>query len=451
MSETAPMPEASSLPRTEAIQSEEIYRPVSGLAIAAFVLAVVFGAVVASIGAAGLVGRTPVLLSGWLFLFPAGSVALSILAQRQIRRSEGTRAGMRLAVWGMWLSVIFGLGYGAHSVATYFTIRHQVEDFLLNPEKGFVAKLKRPDGVNAAFLLTQPPDARGNVSDQDTRAMELKFKHNLVQFRTSRLARVVHQDYAALGGEAQVHIQSVSSLRYEQEGFALEVMVTAVTPERTAGFSLTLRSKESAGIGIDKWYIDLTRIRDAQEELTPVGQALDDLRKRSHMFAAKWLRKLREDRDFAGALKDTLNPSDFSPGGKGIKKDIGDKNARALIDRLFDPAVKAEDLKLTDVTLGCCLAESRMQAPGGPPPAYWGVSKDKKHLQVFHDVNLSFDNFEKGGGRIMCMGHVVVERADTGLFTVDLKHPPEWHILRVELTSAHTRESGAPGKGPGPG
>ena len=45
---------------------------------------------------------------------------MSGLGWLQVQRSEGTRAGAALAVWGIRLCVVLGLGYWAYYAATRF-------------------------------------------------------------------------------------------------------------------------------------------------------------------------------------------------------------------------------------------------------------------------------------------------------------------------------------------
>src|SRR5262245_51598195 len=95
-----------------------VYRPLSGLAIAGLALGGVYAVLVVFSVVVGLLRREPFFLPLWLLLFPLLGGVLCVLALRQIRQAEGTRAGGALARTGLWLSVLAGLGYTTYSAFT---------------------------------------------------------------------------------------------------------------------------------------------------------------------------------------------------------------------------------------------------------------------------------------------------------------------------------------------
>src|SRR5438552_14320950 len=77
------------------------YRPISGLAIAALGVAVLTAVIVLVIVAVSLAkGRA--ILAEWVVALAVLGLALSVVARWQIRRSEGTRAGLGLAGISIW-------------------------------------------------------------------------------------------------------------------------------------------------------------------------------------------------------------------------------------------------------------------------------------------------------------------------------------------------------------
>jgi hypothetical protein len=73
------------------------YRPLSGLALAGFALAVVYSAVIGIYAVMALIAGVPVFLPPWALIFPLIALALAGAARRQIRLSEGSRSGLALA------------------------------------------------------------------------------------------------------------------------------------------------------------------------------------------------------------------------------------------------------------------------------------------------------------------------------------------------------------------
>src|SRR5262245_1172021 len=108
-SERPVAPSTSTLPESGAPPGL-VYRPISGLAIAGLACAVFYTGLVLFSLAIAFFQREPLLLSFWLLLLPGAGALLGFLALRQIRNSEGTRAGTLLARWSIWLSVLSGVG-----------------------------------------------------------------------------------------------------------------------------------------------------------------------------------------------------------------------------------------------------------------------------------------------------------------------------------------------------
>src|SRR5262245_26908464 len=95
--------------------SEAGYQPLSGLAIAAIGVAslTTIGMVLLA-WASRSAGKPAVdMLARVLFGAALLGIALSVAARFQIRRSEGTRVGIKMANVAWWLSVLCAGGYGA--------------------------------------------------------------------------------------------------------------------------------------------------------------------------------------------------------------------------------------------------------------------------------------------------------------------------------------------------
>src|SRR5437870_645296 len=108
-----------------------VYRPVSLLAIVGACLGGLYTALVLLTTIVALINGTPYFLRGWLVILVLGGVVLSLLAMWQIRQSEGTLAGQAVARWGLWLSLVPGLGYEAYRYATGWALTQQANDFLM--------------------------------------------------------------------------------------------------------------------------------------------------------------------------------------------------------------------------------------------------------------------------------------------------------------------------------
>ena len=70
-------------------------------------------------------------------------IVFSLIGQKQIQNSEGTRAGAKLARLGIWLSLLSGLGYLSYYYVTGLALQSQANAFLMEKSEdgGFFPRL----------------------------------------------------------------------------------------------------------------------------------------------------------------------------------------------------------------------------------------------------------------------------------------------------------------------
>jgi hypothetical protein len=328
---------------------------------------------------------------------------------------------MALARWGLWLSVLFGLGYGTYRGATDFAVRRQAEDFLLDENKGFFAKLKTPGQINAAFLLTRPPDLREDINPNNEEQVQRLFARVLPGFVNSNLVRFIRQG----GKDTEVEIQDIKTCTYREGGYWVDVEVAITTPDEFVLYPLTVRSRDS-GTGRE-WFVDWNRVPERPKKVEPTqrGDDLMNLRMASHQYVLEWLRKLN------GA---NLKPSDFHPEKDGLTfVRVRDEKQRELVRKVFgqlcDP--NASDRPVMRPTVMCCKGEDQK----GPVLAYYTVNKDKNRLEITHEIRLMFGAMVNGQPQpLMCFAKLIVQRTDSGLLTYDPDRLPSWRIVRMEIS-----------------
>src|SRR4051812_32624252 len=110
------------IPSSPPVSEPIAYRPISGFAIAGVAAAGLFVVLVLVAAVVALYQGAPFFYSPWVVLLPAAGLVLSLVARNQIRGSEGTRAGDTLAATGVWLSLLFGLGYFVYFYVTGLAI-----------------------------------------------------------------------------------------------------------------------------------------------------------------------------------------------------------------------------------------------------------------------------------------------------------------------------------------
>lgn len=427
------MVDTTPLPAGEQVSAESDYRPLAALSIIGLCLAVFFAVFILVNVLVGWVRGTPFTVEAWFLIFPLTGAVVSYLAQRQIRNSEGTRAGMALATSGLWISVLFGLGYAAYMGATNFALRKQAEDFLTNPETGFLAKLKDPAQVNAAFLMIVPPDLRENINPEDERRMQKVYQRRLDDFRSNPIVGIVRQGGP---GATEYRTKSVRWHGYREGGFWVEVDVEFRTPEVVCDYPFVVRSREGPG-GRD-WYVDWTKTSPKPLNLrfTEEGEALWNLRQHSHEFAVRWISALRAGgRD--AVLKGTCRTADFAPGGKGVDvaalKDAEKREfLRKCLDELLGPS--AGEKPRVEIYFTCCTSQLPGRQPN-PFQAGWQVNKDSQHVQIAHVFYIGAFEGKNKLPKAFGTGKLVVERTNAKGLAVSRGQTPKWCVVRLEVTS----------------
>lgn len=292
-----------------------VYRPISGLALVGFVLACLFALILALTTVVALSRGEPLFLWTGILGLALGGAVLSLLGMWHIRSSEGTRAGMTLARWGLWLSGFLGLTYFAYYYVTGMAITKQANDFLMvaaDDDSGFFPRLlksgKEPSQLYHAFLLTLAPADRGDV--KPTQEARLLKQHDqpspdgnpgrVMNFRKTPVVVALSQ----LGDKSTVEPLGVQSWVYKDNSYEVVRTYRITTPEAIWEVPLTVRSTEGYEAGDPRrWMLVLTYLRP--NKVTSLGQGLGFLR----LAARRWLDRRQGELMGGMPLKD-FNPED---------------------------------------------------------------------------------------------------------------------------------------------
>ena len=294
------------LPSTQTPTETLVYQPVSGWAVAglalggSFTLLVVLSAAIAFYQGAPLF--VPIWLMGpWMIL----GLALSLFGQRHVQSSEGTRAGAKLAQWGVRLSLISGLMYFSYHIVTGVALQNQANAFVMekSDDAGFFPRLTKdaldPVELNRAFLLTQPPSSRSGRPESEK---SMRQSHDipregeaglLTQFREREmLPRVL---FKHLGTDAEITPLAVLKWEYKQRSYQINRAYRIKTKELEMEYELAVFSAEaeSAGQG-RKWFVNLPQSSVLSLTLTPVGKGMILLRERADQWLNQWGKKLND-------------------------------------------------------------------------------------------------------------------------------------------------------------
>jgi len=315
-----------------AIDEAAGYQPFSALVLAGFGLAVLCAAALAVMAGVALATGIPLLLDPVVLGLPLLAFGLCLGGRVQVLRSEGTRAGLALARWGMIISALTGGGYWGWHLGKGLAVEREARAFA----DGWLAQLRgaRPEALESyvAFAGTQAPDRAdprwplldpkfvAALRDQPARLAQLRdYIHLRYAFGGEGVApypgflgHELPQLLAAAGPSAAITPRGLRSWTYlgrAAGGYQVELNYQIDTPEGRTNALITVLSSTSAQGRQWQVLLDGTTLEPAQlRQPTPLGETRQALRLDSREFARDWMRKLssglREE-----AFLDTLPPA----------------------------------------------------------------------------------------------------------------------------------------------
>jgi hypothetical protein len=256
------------------------YRPISGLAIAALGVAVMTAVIVLVIIAVSLVkGRA--ILADWVVALAVLGLTLSVIARWQIRRSEGTRAGLGLTSTAIWLCLILGLGYAAFLAATQLAVRKQAQA-VADQWFGLLAASK----PELAFRLTRDPSQQSSIPLNEEAIRRRFGATELAAFIRSDLSRF----YRSWDDRVRAEWIGVKQLQATAAGYEVELNYLLRSPEGRFDVGVGVQGSDDPNTGERIWQIAFGRTRVRDRQSTRLGQICDELQYECfRRFLPEWL------------------------------------------------------------------------------------------------------------------------------------------------------------------
>jgi hypothetical protein len=262
-----------------------------------------------------LYNGSPYLLGGLTAIPPIAAAVLCGIALVRINRSEGTLGGARLAVWGLRLTLLFGLGYWAYFIATFFAIRQQANEF----SQKWLQKIA--DGqMNSAFLQmidpkNKPP--KENPSNPDDPAVQAEIERRFNSGPTGGMySRFPEHDVVRfmrlMSKDVKAEFLGCSEFEYK-DGYTLGLRYRLVGKEGSLKMKVTVRSVEGDEDSPSgrRWFVRFEQTSvDGKPEFNSEGERKMAIGLASKAFLQEWLKHLAvgySDR----AYLDTLSLTDF--------------------------------------------------------------------------------------------------------------------------------------------
>ena len=197
------------------------------------------------------------LLNAWFLAVAVVGFLLSVVARIQIRRSEGTRSGMKLATIAWWVTILVGAGYTTYLYATKFVLDRQSEEFTM----AWFSNLKNlsdPDpavqeqNFYEAFWRTLEPNARSYIDPKNKEQMELDYATQLAGFRSSRIVRMFQQSKK---DEIQVESNGIANWEQTPTGYQVDRMFQVRCPLGVFDFAVHMPASEGKNYEGRQWKI----------------------------------------------------------------------------------------------------------------------------------------------------------------------------------------------------
>jgi hypothetical protein len=305
------MPEPTAFPE-EHISEPLAYRRLSAMAVASVALGGSFAIYLVFAGLVGLRERTPLLLVAPVQAIPVLGFALAMISLLLINKSDGTLAGRSLANWGLWLSVVFGLGYWAYYGATYFAVRQQSDVFVTE----WLNKLAK-GRISSAFVDCQAPGMRSRINPEDEETININFKLffgpqasqkglPLDIFKENELIRIFIQGLE----ETKVEPKGIQEWDFENQSYRVSRIYEITTEEGKWDVQITSRGMESPNREYEgrQWIIVWSESKVLSHQLSAVGLRIQDLKGVAGQIAADWISRLSND-NLVGAYWQTRGTS----------------------------------------------------------------------------------------------------------------------------------------------
>ena len=252
------------------------YQPLAVMSVVAFVASCLFVGLVAILTLVGLITRKPV-LEAWLIGSAIVGVLLSIAARWQIRISEGTRAGQKLASWALWLSVLGGCIYAAYYAGSIMSIQAQANAFVKDV---WLNAVKEKDYDNI-FLFTLDPVKRIGMNMRD---MKARFGDVTRPVHSNTLVRTI------IKADGKVSFEPKGTIKWQstQEGFEVTTEYVIETPEGRFDVIIPAVGSDHKDMEGRQWQIKLPKVGLRALGITPYGRLISNLEYDGREFLGSW-------------------------------------------------------------------------------------------------------------------------------------------------------------------
>ena len=280
------------------IGTEDVYRPVSILAIVGLGL--------------GLISPLVWLVDSTAFalFLPLPGLVISAVARYRIRHSDGTLAGAGVAAAGLVLSMVVAVSWITVDLTTYLIIRTESQSFL----EQWLASARRGEEVET-FLATLSPETRKDVKPEDRNPQSLRALFPATggnafdSFRYNPLVAMLLR----YGDRAQLERVGIDSWYYNLGSYSVKYRYHMVTPEVEADVQFLVRSedRDTPAGKRREWVMVIGNAQLVRETVrdTPYGTDLREAMGESTKVLNRWIGYLSDGKKEAALRMVYVSPS----------------------------------------------------------------------------------------------------------------------------------------------
>lgn len=242
-------------------------------------------------------GSAPWLLPMWSLALPLAGLLICWIARGRILASEGTLSGLGLCHVGMTTVAVFGLLYVAYYAATWVAVRQQSAAFAGE----WIARLQKGD-ADRAFILSIPPDKRPPDDSSLRTALENYWNLPGPQSPSGAFTEFCLKDHVRfLGSAPDVKVEPLGLVdwKYEEGKYQARYDYRVTSSMGSIDVEVTVVGQEPPqGVATGRqWAVDAAHSgRKGQPDFTAAGKVMVDQTTAAADFITKWFEKwYRED------------------------------------------------------------------------------------------------------------------------------------------------------------
>jgi hypothetical protein len=281
--------------RTAQLSPDEAvgYAPVAPLAVVALGISVVTALIIAGLWLTANHSGKPIYQPALLLPGLAGAV-IALVAGKQIRASDGTKSGRKLASVALWTAGLTCAIYIAYLIAVDLAIRNESSKFSI----AWIDKVATAPS-EAALLDCLDPATRQSIDPQDHNGIRERFDNELAAFRRNDIIRLIRRSSVS----HDVKLLGIREWSLADGGYVVHQVFEFHGPEGKFELRCPVLGRDMPAMGRRSWQVSARRLDMASREMTALGRLVFDLQLESHRHLMEWTQAINSGKSHDAFLE----------------------------------------------------------------------------------------------------------------------------------------------------